>query len=282
MDYVYDDLIRLALREDYGMGDLTSELLFDEEDCAVAAIVAKAPGILSGLTLAIRVFEMLDGTLEMCRHAKDGDSVDKGMTVLELAGNTRKLLAGERTALNFIMHLSGIATATYNLQKLLQDNGRRTRVCETRKTTPIWRFAEKAAVRDGGGLNHRYSLGDGVLIKDNHLALLSNPAETVRGAKVRSRKVDIVEVEITSLEQIEPFIAAGADMLLLDNMAPGMVRDAVKLIAGRVRVEVSGGVNPVNILDYAVDGVDVISLGYITHSAPALDFSMDIMQEVAR
>lgn len=282
MDYVYDDLIRLALREDYGMGDLTSELLFDEEDCAVAAIIAKAPGILSGLTLAIRVFEMLDDTLELCQHAKDGDSVDKGMTVLELAGRTRKLLAGERTALNFIMHLSGIATATYNLQKLLQDNGRRTRVCETRKTTPIWRFAEKAAVRDGGGLNHRYSLGDGVLIKDNHLALLSDPAETVRGAKARSRKVDIVEVEITELAQIEPFIAAGADMLLLDNMAPAMVRDAVKLIAGRVRVEVSGGVNPGNILDYAIDGVDVISLGYLTHSAPALDFSMDIMREVAR
>lgn len=282
MDHVYDDLIRLALREDYGMGDLTSELLFDEEDCAVAAIVAKSPGILSGLTLGIRVFEMLDGTLEMRRHAKDGDSVDIGTVVLELAGNTRKLLAGERTALNFIMHLSGIATATYNLQKLLQDNGRRTRICETRKTTPIWRFAEKAAVRDGGGLNHRYSLGDGVLIKDNHLALLSDLAETVRGAKVRSRKVDVVEVEITSLDQIEPFIAAGADMLLLDNMAPAMVRDAVKLIAGRVRVEVSGGVNPGNILDYAIDGVDVISLGYITHSAPALDFSMDIMRKVAR
>ena len=282
MDYVYDDLIRLALREDYGMGDLTSELLFDEEDCAVAAIAAKAPGILSGFNLAIRVFEMLDGELEMRQHAKDGDCVDNGLTVLELAGRTRKLLAGERTALNFVMHLSGIATATYNLQKLLQDNGRRTRICETRKTTPIWRFAEKAAVRDGGGLNHRYSLGDGVLIKDNHLALLSDPAETVRGAKVRSRKVDIVEVEITSLAQIEPFIAAGADMLLLDNMSPAMVRDAVKQIAGRVRVEVSGGVNPGNILDYAIDGVDVISLGWLTHSAPALDFSMDITREVAR
>ena len=282
MDYVYDDLIRLALREDYGYGDLTSELLFGEDDCAVAAFVAKAPGILSGFNLAIRVFEMLDGELEMRQHAKDGDCVDNGLTVLELAGRTRKLLAGERTALNFVMHLSGIATATYNLQKLLQDNGRRTRICETRKTTPIWRFAEKAAVRDGGGLNHRYSLGDGVLIKDNHLALLSDPAETVRGAKVSSRKVDIVEVEITSLAQIEPFIAAGADMLLLDNMSPAMVRDAVKQIAGRVRVEVSGGVNPGNILDYAIDGVDVISLGWLTHSAPALDFSMDITREVAR
>ncbi len=282
MDFVYDDLIRLALREDYGMGDLTSELLFDEEHRSVASICAKAEGILSGLDLAARVFTMLDPEVEMRRDCKNGDIVEPGTCVLKIAGYTRKLLAGERTALNFIMHLSGIATATYNLQKLLQDNGSTTRVCETRKTTPIWRFAEKAAVRDGGGLNHRYSLGDGVLIKDNHLALLTDPAETVRGAKVRSRKVDVLEVEITSLEQIEPYIAAGTDMLLLDNMTPAMVRDAVKLIAGRVKVEVSGGVNPGNILDYAMDGVDVISLGWITHSAPALDFSMDITLEVAR
>jgi nicotinate-nucleotide pyrophosphorylase (carboxylating) len=281
MDHVHDDLIRLALREDLGMGDLTSELLFSYDHRSAAAIIAKSPGIISGLALARRVFEMIDDTVEIRQHVQDGDSVDKGMTVLELAGHTRTLLAGERTAINFLMHLSGIATATYNIQQKLRDAGCSVRITDTRKTTPIWRFAEKRAVRDGGGLNHRYSLSDGVLIKDNHLFFYKDPAEAVRCAKAQCRRVDLVEVEVTGLAQVEPCLEAGADIIMLDNMTPQQIRDAVKLIAGRARIEVSGGVNPDNILDYAIEGVDIISLGYLTHSAPSLDFSMEMTREVA-
>jgi nicotinate-nucleotide pyrophosphorylase (carboxylating) len=281
MDHVHDDLIRLALREDLGTGDLTSELLFSYDHRSAAAIIAKSPGIISGLALARRVFEMIDDTVEIRQHVQDGDSVDKGMTVLELAGHTRTLLAGERTAINFLMHLSGIATATYNIQQKLRDAGCSVRITDTRKTTPIWRFAEKAAVRDGGGLNHRYSLSDGVLIKDNHLFFYKDPAEAVRCAKAQCRRVDLVEVEVTGLAQVEPCLEAGADIIMLDNMKPDEIRAAVKLIAGRARIEVSGGVNPDNILDYAIEGVDIISLGYLTHSAPSLDFSMEMTREVA-
>jgi nicotinate-nucleotide pyrophosphorylase (carboxylating) len=281
MDYVNDDLIRLALREDLGMGDITSELLFSYDHRSAAAIIAKSPGIISGLALARRVFEMIDDTVEICPHMQDGDFAEKGAIVMEVAGRTRKLLAGERTAINFLMHLSGVATATYELQQKLRDVGCSVRITDTRKTTPIWRFAEKRAVRDGGGLNHRFSLSDGVLIKDNHLLFYKDPAEAVRCAKAQCRRVDMVEVEVTELAQVAPCLEAGADIVMLDNMTPDEIREAVKLIAGRARIEVSGGVNPDNILDYAIEGVDIISLGYITHSAPSLDFSMEMMREVA-
>lgn len=281
MERIWDDLIRTAIKEDLGAGDITSEMLFSHEHRSQAVIYAKKPGILSGLALARRVFELLDETVEMVAHYEDGDYLEPRESVLELTGRTRKLLSGERLALNFLMWLSGIATATYEIQSKLQEAGAKVRISETRKTTPAWRFAEKKAVRHGGGLNHRTCLSDSILIKDNHLFFCSDPAEAVRRARAQKRMVDLVEVEVQDPALIEPFIAAGADILMFDNFTPEQVRAGVKQVAGRTLIEVSGGITPDNILDYAIEGVDVISLGYLTHSAPALDFSMEFTGEVA-
>ncbi len=281
MEKIWDDLIRMALKEDVGEGDLTSELLIPHNHRSRAAMSAKAPGIVSGLALAVRVFELLDESVEIILHKDDGDYVEAGDSVAEFIGHTRKLLAGERLALNFVMWLSGIATATYELQEKLRQAGVKTRVTDTRKTVPLWRFAQKKAVRHGGGVNHRMSLSDAILIKDNHLSFFPEDPEAVRRVKAQKRMVDLIEVEIARPAQVEPMIEAGADILLLDNMTPEQVRECVKLANGRVRIEVSGGVKPENIVDYAIEGVDVISLGYLTHSAPALDFSMNITGEVA-
>ena len=254
MEKIWDDLIRMALKEDAGDGDLTSELLIPHDHRSSAAMRAKAPGIVSGLSLAVRVFELLDESVDIVLHKDDGDYVKPGDCVAEFSGHTRKMLAGES--------FSGIETQRYT------------------KTIPLWRFAQKKAVRHGGGVNHRMSLSDAILIKDNHLSFFPETAEAVRRAKAQKRMVDLIEVEITEPAQVEPMIDAGADILLLDNMTPEQVRECVKLAGGRARIEVSGGVKPENIMDYAIEGVDVISLGYLTHSAPALDFSMKITGEV--
>lgn len=280
MERIWDDLIRTAIKEDMEAGDITSEMLFSHEHRSSAFIFAKKPGILSGLALARRVFELLDETVEMVAHYEDGDYLEPREGVLDLTGRTRKLLSAERLALNFLMWLSGIATATYEIQQKLHDAGAKVRISDTRKTTPAWRFAEKKAVRHGGGLNHRNSLSDSILIKENHLLFCGDPAEAVRRVRAQKRMVDLVEVEVQDPELIEPFIAAGADILMFDNFTPEQVRAGVEQVAGRVRIEVSGGITPDNILDYAIEGVDVISLGYLTHSAPALDFSMEFTGEV--
>jgi nicotinate-nucleotide pyrophosphorylase (carboxylating) len=280
MERIWDDLIRTAIKEDMGAGDITSEMLFSHEHRSNAIIFAKKPGILSGLSLARRVFELLDETVEMVAHYEDGDYLEPHESVLDLTGSTRKLLSGERLALNFLMWLSGIATATYEIQSKLQAAGAKVRISETRKTTPVWRFAEKKAVRHGGGLNHRTCLSDSILIKENHLFFCSDQAEAVRRAHAQKRMVDLVEVEVHDPVLIEPFITAGADILMFDNFTPEQVRAGVKQVAGRTLIEVSGGITPDNILDYAIEGVDVISLGYLTHSAPALDFSMEFTGEV--
>jgi len=280
MERIWDDLIRTAIKEDMEAGDITSEMLFSHEHRSSAFIFAKKPGILSGLALARRVFELLDETVEMVAHYEDGDYLEPREGVLDLTGRTRKLLSAERLALNFLMWLSGIATATYEIQQKLHDAGAKVRISDTRKTTPAWRFAEKKAVRHGGGLNHRNSLSDSILIKENHLLFCGDPAEAVRRVRAQKRMVDLVEVEVQDPELIEPFIAAGADILMFDNFTPEQVRAGVEQVAGRVKIEVSGGITPDNILDYAIEGVDVISLGYLTHSAPALDFSMEFTGEV--
>ncbi len=280
MERIWDDLIRTAIKEDMEAGDITSEMLFSHEHRSAAFIFAKKPGILSGLALARRVFELLDETVEMVAHYEDGDYLEPREGVLDLTGRTRKLLSAERLALNFLMWLSGIATATYEIQQKLHDAGAKVRISDTRKTTPAWRFAEKKAVRHGGGLNHRNSLSDSILIKENHLLFCGDPAEAVRRVRAQKRMVDLVEVEVQDPELIEPFIAAGADILMFDNFTPEQVRAGVEQVAGRVKIEVSGGITPDNILDYAIEGVDVISLGYLTHSAPALDFSMEFTGEV--
>jgi len=279
VERIWDHLIRAALQEDLANGDFTSELLFAPAERADGIIRVREAGILSGLDLARRVFELLDETVAFDACKADGDWLDVDEVVAAVNARARKLLGGERVALNFLMWLSGIATATYRLQNRLREKGLAIRISDTRKTTPLWRFAEKKAVRHGGGTNHRMDLGDGVLIKDNHIRLFGDPAEAVRRIRSQSRHIDRIEVEVDAIEQIEPVLKAGADIVLLDNFTPQQVREAVKLIGDRAVIEVSGGVTPNNIDDYAIQGVDVISLGWLTHSAPALNFSMEIEPE---
>ncbi len=280
VEQIWDHLIRAALREDLEAGDLTSELLFPSDARAMASVYAREEGILSGLDLAQRVFELLDETVEFQPLKADGDWIDSDEAVARITARVRKLLAGERLALNLLMRLSGIATATYRLQSRLREKGLSARITDTRKTTPLWRFAEKKAVRHGGGVNHRMNLGDSILIKDNHISLFGSAAEAVRRIRAQARHMDRIEVEVESIGQIEPLLNAGADIILLDNFTPEQVREAVRLIGDRAVIEVSGGVTPENIDDYAIEGVDVISLGWLTHSAPAINFSMEILPEV--
>ncbi len=276
MDGIWDELIKLALREDYDGFDVTSEALFSPDHRCSAVIVAKEQGIISGLELSLRAFRLLDQEITVSGLMQDGSRIEPGNVVARLMGNTRSLLAGERVALNLLMRLSGIATATNVLQSKLNETGLGIRIADTRKTTPLWRFAEKKAVRDGGGLNHRFNLSDAVLIKDNHIKLAGGAAEAVRSVLARCRHIDVIEVEVSDLAEISPLLNLGVNAILLDNMPPEDVRKAVKLIAGRAMIEVSGGITPENIQDYAIPGVNILSVGWITHSAPALNFSLEV------
>jgi len=277
---IWDDLIRLAIREDYDGCDLTTEALFPPNHKSIGEIVAKQKGILSGIDLAKRTFKIVDENLVTESLKTDGENVNPEERVMRVTGFTRSILAGERVALNFLMRMSGIASATNMLQERLRSKGLSTRVADTRKTTPLWRFAEKKAVRDGGGINHRMGLTDAILIKDNHVRLAGSAEEAVKRALAKARHIDIIEVEVTSLSQIEGLLKLGVNAILLDNFRPDEVKEAVRIIAGRAKVEVSGGVTPENFDDYAIAGVDVISLGWLTHSAPALNFSLEIISEV--
>ena len=264
-------LIDLALDEDLGRGDATSEALVDAGARAGGAIVAKQALVLSGLDVAARVFERLE-----CRataQASDGDAVKKGALVMRVEGPARAVLGGERTALNFLQRLSGVATLTRAYADAVAGTG--AKVADTRKTTPGWRWLEKRAVRHGGGSNHRADLASGILIKDNHVALYG-----VRGAVERARKTAAhslrVEVEVTRIDQIDEALAARADVILLDNMTRDQITQSVAKIAKRAIVEVSGGVTLETIRSLAETGVDIISVGRLTHSAPAVDLSLEL------
>mgnify|MGYP001117280726 CR=1 FL=1 len=280
MEKLWDELIRLAIREDYDGYDPTSEAIFSPGHKSIGEIVARQTGILSGTELAERTFKIIDESLVTEILRADGEAVNSGDSILRVTGATRSVLAGERIALNFLMRMSGIATATNKLQEKLKSKGLSTRVADTRKTTPLWRFAEKKAVRDGGGINHRMGLFDSILIKDNHIKLVGSAVEAVKRALANARHIDTIEVEVTNLSEIEELLKLGVDAILLDNFRPDEVKEAVRIIAGRAKVEVSGGVTPENFDDYAISGVDVISLGWLTHSAPALNFSLEIISEV--
>jgi nicotinate-nucleotide pyrophosphorylase (carboxylating) len=262
-------LIDLALDEDLGRGDATSEALVEDNARAGGTIVAKQNLVLSGLDVAARVFERLGAKADA--KVADGDAIAKGSAVMRVEGPARAVLAGERTALNFLQRLSGVATLTHDYAQAIA--GTKARVADTRKTTPGWRWLEKRAVRHGGGTNHRADLASGILIKDNHVALYG-----VRGAVERARKTAAhslrVEVEITRLDQIDEALAA--DVILLDNMTRDQVAEAVKTIAHRALVEVSGGVTLETIRALAETGVDIISVGRLTHSAPAVDLSLEL------
>jgi nicotinate-nucleotide pyrophosphorylase (carboxylating) len=267
-------LLDLALEEDLALGDATSEATLDPELPAEGVFLVKEDLVLAGTAVAGRVFERLGAIC--CFDRKDGERVSTGEVVGTARGPAQALLASERTALNFLQRLSGVATSTRRAVDALAAGGGRTRLLDTRKTTPGWRLLEKAAVRAGGGTNHRLSLGDGILIKDNHVAASGGVAEAVRRARARAGAMLRIEVEVVDLPGLEAAIVAGADIVLLDNMSDALLADAVRTAAGRVKLEASGNMTLERLPRVAATGVDYVSMGAITHSARAMDVSFEL------
>jgi nicotinate-nucleotide pyrophosphorylase (carboxylating) len=270
-----DLLIDLAIEEDSGLGDVTSRAIFPARHRSRAVIEAGGDAVVCGLGVAARVFARVDPALRVSLAARDGDGVRKGGVVLRVSGPTASLLAAERTALNFLQRLSGIATLSRRFAEAAAPLG--VRVVDTRKTTPGFRALEKYAVRCGGCGNHRSSLGEHVLIKDNHIAAAGSLAKAVRLARAGAPHLARVEVEAKTLSEVREAVRSGADVILLDNMTPERIRAAVAVVAGAAAIEVSGGVRLETLGSLAQAGVDVVSVGAITHSAPAADFSLTIL-----
>lgn len=271
------DLVRAALAEDIGPGDATSLALLPPDAQAHAAIIAREPLTIAGLAVAKMCFEETDHSISMDQTASDGDPISMGKSPLRLTGLARPILAAERTALNFLQRLSGIATLTAKYAAAIKGTG--AQLLDTRKTTPSWRALEKHAVACGGGANHRMGLYDRVLIKDNHLAALREEPNSIATAikLARGKFPDLtVEVEADTLEQAAQAAEAGADIILLDNLPPEQLRAAVALINGRCQLEASGGITLENIRAIAETGVDFISVGALTHSAHAVDLALDL------
>jgi nicotinate-nucleotide pyrophosphorylase (carboxylating) len=267
------DFITRVLAEDLGRGgDVTSSATIDADARFAAALNARQEIVVAGLDIACAFFSRLDVTARIERLANDGDKLARGVTLLRLEGNARAMLAAERSALNTLQHLSGIATLTRRYVDAIAGTG--AVLLDTRKTVPGLRVLEKYAARMGGAQNHRLRLDDGILIKDNHVAVCGGVAEAVRRARAAHTGLE-VQVEVDGIEQIEPALAAGADRLLLDNMPPPVLREAVALVAGRVPLEASGGVTLETVRAIAETGVDYISVGRITQSAPAVDVGLD-------
>ncbi len=273
-DSSFRELIARALAEDLGPGDVTSEVTIRPESRSVAVILAKQDLILAGIDVANAVFRHLDPDLQFTAFVKDGDRLRAGTEIAKLSGNTRALLAGERVALNLLQHLSGIATLTSKYVEKVK--GLKAEVLDTRKTLPGLRRLEKYAVRTGGGKNHRMGLYDAVLIKDNHIAASGGISKAVESVRKSAHNALKIEVETKTLEEVREALAAKADIIMLDNMHPDMMRSAVRLIAGQALVEASGNVTLESIRAIAECGVDFISSGSLTHSAPAADISMKI------
>ncbi|TLY21251.1 MAG: carboxylating nicotinate-nucleotide diphosphorylase [Nitrospirae bacterium] len=276
----FRDHVARALAEDLGTGDVTTQALFPASVPASGTIVAEEPEglILAGLAVAVEVFAQVDPSLTCSSSFADGDRIPANATVLTITGDGRSLLQSERVALNFLQRLSGIATLTAKFCDAVK--GFRTRIVDTRKTTPGLRVLEKWAVTLGGGANHRFGLGDGILIKDNHLTLAGGDvARACRLARERAPHGLKIEVEVQSLEAAQAALDGRADIILLDNMTAPAIRKAVELIKGRATIEVSGGVTLGNVREIAAAGPDLISVGALTHSAPAARFSMDILPQ---
>ncbi len=269
----FDALINAALREDAPAGDITSESLVPFYSMSHAFFLAQEAGRLAGIDIAARVFHKSGSPVSFRKKIPDGKDFRKGDILAEVRGRSRVLLKGERTALNFLQRLSGIATLTRDYVAAVR--GTRARILDTRKTTPAWRGLEKYAVRMGGGANHRFSLSDMALIKDNHLLLAGSVAEAVRRVRKKLGQRMRIEVEVSDFASAREAVEAGADMIMLDNMPPRGMRRIVGWVAGRVPVEASGGVTMRRVRRIAACGVDFISVGALTHSAPALDISLE-------
>ncbi len=269
-----DDLIRLALREDVGAGDVTTEATVPLDARGAAVAVAKSELVLAGVDVAARVFTLIDPSITFERRAAEGDLLGPGDVAFEVTGTLRTLLVGERIALNFVQRLSGIATHTRACVRALE--GTKTKLLDTRKTTPAFRALEKRAVRAGGGHGHRTSLADGVLIKDNHIAAVGSLTEAVRRARQYAHPLVKVEVEVKNLAELDEALAAGAEMLLLDNMTDAQLAQAVRRVAGRVPTEASGNMSLGRLAQVAKTGVAYVSMGALTPSSPAADLSLAI------
>lgn len=270
--FYVDEIIVNALKEDINYVDVASDYLIPEDQRDEAYFVAKADGVLCGLSVAMRVFELLDDTFEAKTYKHDGDKIQKGDLIAEFSGKTVLLLKGERTALNLLQHMSGIATATAAAVELVE--GTNAQITDTRKTLPGLRALQKYAVTCGGGKNHRFNLSDGAMLKDNHIDAgggITNAVNALRGKLGHMVKI---EVETRDLAEVREALAAGADIIMLDNMSNEMMREAVEIIDGRAKTEASGGITLETIAEVAKTGVDIISLGALTHSVKAFDISM--------
>jgi nicotinate-nucleotide pyrophosphorylase (carboxylating) len=271
---LYDDLVRRALLEDLGRGgDLTTDAIVASQDVATALIVAREPGRIAGMDVACQAFRFLDSGLKIETLLPDGKDAAAGDTLAIIRGAARPILSAERTALNFLARLSGIATATRNI--VMQIDGYPARVVCTRKTTPGLRALEKYAVRAGGGSNHRFGLDDAVLIKDNHIVAAGGVADAIRRVRQRIGHMVKVEVEVDTLDQLETALNEKIDAVLLDNMSLEMLSNAVRIANRRVITEASGGITPQTAAAIAATGIDLLSIGWLTHSAPALNLSLD-------
>lgn len=273
-----DRLIRMALEEDITSEDVSTNAVMPEYAAGTVDLIAKKDGVIAGLDVYARVFTLLDEKTEIIFFCKDGDTVRKGEKLAVVNGDIRVLLSGERVALNYLQRMSGIATYTREVASLLE--GSRVTLLDTRKTTPNCRIFEKYAVRIGGGQNHRYNLSDGVLLKDNHIGAAGSITKAIRMAKEYAPFVRKIEIEVETLEQVKEAVAAGADIIMLDNMTPEMMKQAVALIDGKAQTECSGNVTKENIAKIRDIGVDFVSSGALTHSAPILDISMKNLHTV--
>ncbi|MEF2825082.1 MAG: carboxylating nicotinate-nucleotide diphosphorylase [Peptococcaceae bacterium] len=267
-----DKLIMMALQEDITSEDVSANAVMPEPKQGMVDLICKQDGIICGLPVFERVFKLLDADTHVEFFVKDGDEVKKGQKMAVLTGDMRVLLSGERVALNYLQRMSGIATYTHEVAALLE--GSNTTLLDTRKTTPNCRIFEKYAVRVGGGTNHRYNLSDGVMLKDNHIGAVGSITKAVEMAKAYAPIVRKIEVETETLEQVREAVEAGADIIMLDNMSHEQMAEAVKLIDGRAATECSGNVTKENIAKVTEIGVDYVSSGALTHSAPIMDISM--------
>ncbi|MBB5538810.1 carboxylating nicotinate-nucleotide diphosphorylase [Rhizobium giardinii] len=271
---VIEPAVRTALSEDLGLaGDITSAAVITADHRSRFVMAARNPGVIAGLDAAELAFLLVDPAISVTRHIEDGTPVKAGDVIATIEGPSRALLTGERTALNFLGHLSGVATVTNDIVKTVA--GTRASVVCTRKTTPGLRALEKYAVRAGGGMNHRFALHDAVLIKDNHVAIAGSVGEAIRRAKTGVGHMVKIEVEVDTLDQLREAMEIGADAVLLDNMTPDELKEAVAFVDGRAITEASGGITPATAAGVAASGVDLLSVGWITHSAPTLDIGLD-------
>ena len=273
-----DQLIRMALQEDITSEDVSTNAVMPTATKGTVELIAKEDGVIAGLDIYARVFTILDEKTEIDFHCKDGDEVKKGELMATVTGDIRVLLSGERVALNYLQRMSGIATYTRQVAKLLE--GSKVTLLDTRKTTPNCRVFEKYAVRVGGGCNHRYNLSDGVLLKDNHIGAAGSVTKAIQMAKAYAPFVRKIEIEVETLDMVKEAVAAGADIIMLDNMTPEQMKEAVAYIDGRAETECSGNVTLENIQRLTDVGVDYISSGALTHSAPILDISLKNLHRI--